>query len=47
VGEHPAGLERACALAAETADLPRPGEPVTLYLRPEAISLVAEEQPES
>jgi len=47
VVEHPAGPELAFALAAETADLPRPGEPVTLYLRPEAISLVAEEQPES
>lgn len=38
--QHPAGLELAFELISGTAHLPRPGEPVALALRPEAITLL-------
>ncbi len=43
---HEAGLELAFELISETAVLPQRGEPITLALRSEAISVLAEESPE-
>ena len=40
---HPAGLELVFELASGALHLPGPGEPIALALRPEAISLLAEE----
>ena len=43
---HEAGMELAFELISETAVLPQRGEPITLALRSEAISVLAEESPE-
>lgn len=43
---HPAGLDLAFDLVSSATHVPGPGEPVTLALRPEAFSLLAEEADE-